>query len=195
MEETYQNLRERWRAGERDREQGLHLLFLAWMHWAEPDFLTGMAHDPGAQALWHEIFDHFAGEASTDAEFLWVAGLMATIAPWALGVERIWQAASERLRARAKALNPAGFAPEQFEGRGEYGKYFAHQARETARADLERKVRALPDEDLRELVNGDPESAVERAALAEQERRSRGEAASDTLLQIFFALFRGGGGR
>ncbi len=35
MEETYCALREGWAAGDRDRERALHLLYLAWWHWAE----------------------------------------------------------------------------------------------------------------------------------------------------------------
>ena len=41
---------------DRDREHALRLLFLAWMHWADPRFVTGMSEDPRAEELWHEIF-------------------------------------------------------------------------------------------------------------------------------------------
>jgi hypothetical protein len=129
MEEAYRKLRDGWAAGDRDRERTLHLLFLSWMHWADPPFVTKMSDDPDALGLWHTIFDDFGGEASSDAEFLHVAAIMATVTPWALGEERAWEAASTRMKARSLHLNPEGFSPDTFEGRGDYGHYFAHQAR------------------------------------------------------------------
>ena len=129
MEETYGNLRDGWAAGDRDREHALHLLFLSWMHWADPPVVTGMSDDPDATNLWHAIFRHFGGETSSDAEFLYVASIMSSIAPWALGDVEAWEATSERMRMRSLHLHPDGFSPEHFQGRGDYGDYFAHQSR------------------------------------------------------------------
>lgn len=129
MKEDYTQLRDGWLAGDSDREHALHLLFLAWMHWADPPFVTGMPYDPGAVELWHKIFGHFGGEGSADAEFLHVAGLMAHLFPWVLGDEQAWKEAAERMRVRSLQLRPEGFPPELFEGRGDFGDYFAHQAR------------------------------------------------------------------
>ncbi|MEO1649058.1 MAG: hypothetical protein AAFR32_09600 [Pseudomonadota bacterium] len=129
MEDDYRRLRKSWRAGERNRENALHLLFLVWMHWADPPFITGLSDDPYAATLWQEVFAHFGGEGSSDAEFLHVAGLMASIFPWALGDEPAWEAAAERMRQRSLQLRPEGFAPEVFDGRGDFGDYFAHHAR------------------------------------------------------------------
>jgi hypothetical protein len=129
MEEAYRSLRAAWAANDRDREIALHLLFLSWWHWAEPDFLTGLSEDPTAAALWREIFDYFGGEASTDAEFLFVAAIMAAITPSHLGGETVWTNASKTMMARALSLKPGGFSPETFAGRGDYGAYFAHHAR------------------------------------------------------------------
>lgn len=129
VEEAYRQLRASWDAGDRDREHALHLLFLAWMHWADPPWVTGMAEDPREVELWHEIFAHFGGEGSSDAEFLHVAGLMALLFPYVLGDEEAWEAAAERVKVRSLQLRPEGFPPELFEGRGGYGRYFAHQAR------------------------------------------------------------------
>ena len=128
MEEEYQMLRAGWLAGDRDRERALHLLFLTWWHWAEPDFLTGLSDDPAVVHLWREVFDHFGGELSTDAEFLFVASIMADVTPWAFGNEDAWAGAGEAMMARSLSLQPGGFSPDRFEGRGEYGKYFAHQS-------------------------------------------------------------------
>jgi hypothetical protein len=129
MEEDYIQLRNSWDAGDRDRERALRLLFLAWMHWADPPFVTGLSEDPREIPLWHEIYAYFGGEDSDDAEFLHVAGLMAHLFPWVLGNESAWEATAERMRARSLQLQPEGFSPELFEGRGEFGDYFAHQAR------------------------------------------------------------------
>lgn len=74
MEERYAELKARWLAGERDRELGLRLMCFAWMHWTDPPFVTGLADDPMAADLWHEMFAHFGGENSTDAKFLYVSG-------------------------------------------------------------------------------------------------------------------------
>lgn len=129
MDEDYRSFLACWNAGELERDKALQLLFLAWMHWADPPFVTGMDEDPDAQQLWHDIFAHFGGEESTDAEFLHVSSIMAGIFPWALGDENAWEAAAERMRQRAIECRPEGFPPELFEGRGDYGEYFAHHAR------------------------------------------------------------------
>ena len=128
MDEDYRQLRQGWLAGDRDRERTLRLFFLAWMHWADPSFVTGMLDDPRAAELWHEIFAHFGAEDSSDAEFLHVAGLMAHLFPEALGDEEAWAVAAEYMQARSLQLRPEGFTPELFQGRGDFGSYFAHQA-------------------------------------------------------------------
>lgn len=129
MEEDYREFREKWERGTRDRECAIQLLYLAWMHWADPPFVTGMSDDPDALELWHQIYQWFGGEGSTDPEFLHVAGMMAHIFPWALGPEDEWAATAKRLKSRSFELQPNGFTAEMFDGRGDYGRYFAHQAR------------------------------------------------------------------
>jgi len=124
VEATYSELKARWRAGERDRELALHLLYFAWMHWADPLFVTGMNDDNDAIPLWFKVFEFFGAEASADAEFLYVTAIMATITP------ELWAPRIERLNARSRRLRPEGFGPEVFEGRGDYGYYFAHQSRQ-----------------------------------------------------------------
>lgn len=128
----YRRLKAAWASGHRDREDALHLLFLAWMHWADPPFVTGMEEDPEAGDLWQTIFGYFDGETSKDAEFLHVAALMAGLFPWGLGDEVEWASRATRMEARSLDLKPDGFSPEFFEGRSDYGDYFAHQARGAA---------------------------------------------------------------
>lgn len=132
LEPDYRRLKAAWELGHRDREDALHLLFLAWMHWADPPFVTGMEEDPDADDLWRTIFGYFDGEKSKDAEFLHVAGLMAGLFPWGLGDEVEWAARATRMEARSLDLKRDGFPPEFFEGRSDYGDYFAHQARGSA---------------------------------------------------------------
>lgn len=128
MEEGYRTFKANWDAGERERESALHLLFLAWMHWADPPFVTGLSDDPEAILLWHKVFEHFGGQEASDAEFLYVAAIMAKTTPWALGDEAAWMARAKRMEARSLRLHPQGFTPKTFEGREDYGAYFAHQA-------------------------------------------------------------------
>lgn len=130
VEETYTEFKAKWRAGERERELALHLLFLAWMHWADPPFVTNLNADEEAISLWFEVFAFFGAEASSDAEFLYVAAIMATITPCELGGESHWGPRIELLKSRSRQLRPAGFGPEAFAARGDYGNYFAHQSRQ-----------------------------------------------------------------
>jgi hypothetical protein len=128
VEEAYLHLKARWLAGERERDLALQLMFFAWMHWAEPPFVTGMADDPSAPGLWREVFDSLSVEQSADAEILFVSGIMAHLFPWVLGNEQEWEQRGEKLMTRAREVAPGGIAPAIFEGRGEYGRYFARQA-------------------------------------------------------------------
>jgi hypothetical protein len=128
VETDYLRLKAAWQAGDCSEDDALHLLFMAWMHWADPPFLTGLDDDPEAVTLWLNLFAHFGGEAAPNAEFLHVAGMMAHIFPWMLGDDVEWDARAQRMMARALELKPDGFGPEVFEGRGEYGDYFAYQA-------------------------------------------------------------------
>lgn len=128
MEADYRRLKAIWVSGSRDREDALRLLFVAWMHWADPPFLTGLEDDPEAPALWREIFESFGGENSADTEFVFVASLMAYLFPYCLGDEEEWRLRADRMRMRLKQLAPNGLPPGTFEGRGEYGRYFAHQS-------------------------------------------------------------------
>ena len=129
MEAEYRWLKSAWQSAPSSREDALHLLYFAWMHWADPQFVTGMEYDPDASELWRAIFDVFGGEQSEDAEFLHVAALMTGLFPECLGDPDEWTARAERMEARSIQLEPKGFAPEHFDGRGDYGEYFAHHAR------------------------------------------------------------------
>ncbi|MGQ0661827.1 hypothetical protein [Sphingosinicella sp.] len=129
LEERYRGLKARWREGERDREPGLELLFLAWWHWAEPPFLTDLTDDEDVDTLWHEVFAHLGGERSDDVEFLFVAGIMAEVGGYVLGIDERWRARGRRMIDRAMAAKHSPLSESTFDNRGEYGNYFAHQLR------------------------------------------------------------------
>lgn len=99
------------------------------MHWADPSFATGLQDDPDATDLWRAIFTEFGGAGAKDAEFLHVAALMVRLFPHALGDQAEWLANADRMEAQLRHLKPDGFPAGTFEGRGDYGEYFAHQAR------------------------------------------------------------------
>jgi hypothetical protein len=120
-----------WRAGNRDRELGLHLLFLAWYCSLEPPHLTGF--DAGAAlfdlpSIFVEVYETFAPGNLDDVEFLYVVGLMAHLSPWLLGEKvETWESRSEQFRKRYRQLAPQGLPASRFRGRGAYGHYFASQ--------------------------------------------------------------------
>jgi hypothetical protein len=127
LQPHYVRLKEAWFRGERSRESDLDLMFHAWMHWADPPFVTGLEGDPDAQRIWHEIYEQLGGLGSSDAEFLFVAKVMATVTPWALGDEAEWNHKASELERRLRTSGISRLHPNVFEGRGEYGKYFSHQ--------------------------------------------------------------------
>ena len=138
LQPHYSTLKEAWLRGERGRESDLDLMFHAWMHWADPDFVTGLDEDPDALRIWLQIFEHFGGTRSSDVEFLFVAQIMVAFFPFILGDEKEWNCTAalleRRLRTndasqRLQTGDASSLCAAMFEGRGEYGKYFAHQLR------------------------------------------------------------------
>ncbi|HEV2801555.1 MAG TPA: hypothetical protein VGW12_13700 [Pyrinomonadaceae bacterium] len=127
MKAEWDILSAQWLDGVRARETALRLLFLAWYTCSEPVHLTGLDEAALPEGLIEELFEFLGGEATQDAEFLFVVAVMADVAPWCLGSnERRWEAIGERFWARLGGAVPGA---ETFLGRGEYGEYFAMQAR------------------------------------------------------------------
>jgi len=132
---TYELLRDRWRSDERNRELALHLMFLAWYLIVEPAHLTGLDETRVPTAELRKTFNDAhdwllpIGDASTDVEALYVAGLPAHMFPWALGDEHLWAARSAAYRVRYRQLEPQGIDPAVFDGRGAYGDYYGGQGR------------------------------------------------------------------
>jgi len=131
---AYELVRDQWRSGDRDRELGLHLMFLAWYVNVEPPHLTGLDESrvqPGELvAIFNDVHGDIlpTGEDTDDAEALYVVGLMASLTPWLLGDDADWTMRSERYRHRYRQLFPMGLDASIFDGRGAYGHYFKPQS-------------------------------------------------------------------
>src|SRR4051812_13719812 len=73
---AYEQLRDRWRSDERDRELALHLMFLAWYLIVEPAHLTGLDETRVPTAELRKTFNDAhdwllpIGDSSTDVEAL-----------------------------------------------------------------------------------------------------------------------------
>lgn len=129
---AFEALLPRWREGLRDREVGLHLMFLAWYLMCEPSHLTGLEQsrvdESSLAGVFAEVHDHFRESIRSDPEMLYVVGLMADLFPYLLGDESEWKAIAEGYRKAYRALEPAGLSAGLFANRGAYGEYFGSQA-------------------------------------------------------------------
>lgn len=129
---AYELLLAEWRRGSRDREVGLHLMFLSWYLLCEPAHFTG--HDEraapasGLTAAFREVHEHFLPGIERDSEAHYVVDLMAHLFPWLLGDAAEMEAHAQRYRALYRELAPAGLDPGVFAGRGAYAEHFATQS-------------------------------------------------------------------
>ena len=130
---AFEILRKQWRAGHRERELGLHLLFLSWYMLLEPAHLTGfdeaLLPTEWLAELFNEVHEYLGPANSNDPELLYVVGLIAHLSPWLLGDNSTWEHRSESYRATYRQVVHEGIDSAMFNGRGAYGEYFAGQAR------------------------------------------------------------------
>ena len=126
MKAEWDILLAQWLGGARAREGALHLLFLAWYSCSEPQYLSGLEGVTPPEGLIDDLFEFLGGEEAQDAEVLYVVAVMAEVAAWCLGDEQRWERIAKSFWSRLGGRVPA---PGVFAGRGEYGEYFAHQAR------------------------------------------------------------------
>ena len=121
-----------WRNGCRGREIGLHLMFLAWYLLCEPRHITGFDEsESGASALtdiFREVHECFRPFIRSDAEMLYVVGLMTHQFPYHLGDESELTQLSQEYRTLYRSLAPEWIRPDIFSKRGAYGDYFAGQS-------------------------------------------------------------------
>jgi hypothetical protein len=73
------------------------------------------------------VHDYFRPSIKSDAEMLYVVGLMANLFPYLLGDEPEWESIAAEYQQSYRALVPEGLSPSVFAGRGAYGDYFAGQ--------------------------------------------------------------------
>lgn len=128
---AYELLYTEWQHGSRDREVGLHLMFLAWYVLCEPSHLTGWneraASPETLSACFHEIHEHFLPTINGDVEMLYVVGLMAHLFPYLLGEVSEIETLAGKYRQLYRLEAPLGLSAELFNDRGAYGDYFRHQ--------------------------------------------------------------------
>ena len=126
-------LKEQWRNGDRDRELGLHLMFLTWYGLVEPGHLTGFSENEELtrelnQTL-KDVHACFEPQIYQDAEMLYAFGLAAHMFWYMFDDASAWEKRSIEYRQRYRALAPDGIDPEIFRDRGAYGEYYAGQAK------------------------------------------------------------------
>ncbi len=134
---TYKILKEQWNNGNRDRESGLHLIFLTWYGIIEPDHITGFPNNEETRQeliqMLNQVHAYFEPQIYQDAEMLYVVGLIAHMHWFMLEDEiedaRVWEKRSEDYHEHYRALKPNGIEPSIFQNRGAYGDYFAMQAK------------------------------------------------------------------
>lgn len=138
---AYEILKEQWDNGDRDRELGLHLLFLAWFGSFEPRHITGFSkpwHERMRELLpvFAEVHAHFEPEIYQDVEMLYVVGLIANMYWHMLDADindietaKRWEKLSVKYHEQYRALAPNGIDPAIFLNRGAYGDFFEGQAK------------------------------------------------------------------
>ncbi len=130
---AYEILKEQWQSGDRDRELGLHLMFLAWYGLIEPDFVTGFSETDGSgqerMQMLTEVHTYFEPQIYQDAEMLYVFGLMAELFWFMLDDAPTWEKRSIEYHQHYRALLPNGIDPTIFYNRGAYGDYYFGQAK------------------------------------------------------------------
>ena len=127
--EAYALLSRRWQDGARDVDTALRLMFLAWYTNCEPVYLTGLpSHEPTCD-MFDEVFQAMGGVDNVDPLFHFAVGYMADAFPWACGAEEVWAKRAQECQARYESLGAPRFTPEDFAGRGAFGRYFAHVVR------------------------------------------------------------------
>ena len=132
LAEAYKILKECWLNGDRNRELGLHLTFLAWYGLVEPGHLTGFVESDELRRelnqLLTEVHTYFEPQIYQDAEMLYVVGLAAHMFWFMFDDASAWKKRASEYRQRYHALAPNGIDPAMFQNRGAYGAYYAGQA-------------------------------------------------------------------
>jgi hypothetical protein len=138
LADAYKILKEQWDSGDRDRDLGLHLMFLAWFGTCEPDYITGFTKSweetrKELLPVFAEVHAYFEPKIHKDVEMLYVVGLIAHMHWFMLNddieIAKVWEERSEKYQEQYRAIAPNGIDPSIFLNRGAYGDYFAGQAK------------------------------------------------------------------
>jgi hypothetical protein len=132
LAEAYEILKSQWKNGERDREIGLHLMFLSWYGIIEPEHLTGFAETDQEKTelnqTFNEVHKFFEAQIYDDAEILYVFGLAANMFWYMFENAEEWEKRAIKYQKRYRELEPNGIDPQIFDNRGTYGDYYTGQA-------------------------------------------------------------------
>jgi hypothetical protein len=137
LADAYKFLKQIWEDGNRDREIGLHLIFLTWYGIIEPKHITGFPETEEMRQeliiMLNKVHSYFEPQIHQDAEMLYVVGLIAHMHWFMLDddveVAKVWEERSEKYHKQYRALSPNGIDSTIFFNRGAYGDYFARQAK------------------------------------------------------------------
>lgn len=129
---AYGILKEQWCNGDRERELGLHLMFIAWYGLIEPGHITGFSEN---EKLWKElnetlteVHSYYEPQIKQDVEMLYVVGLAAHMFWFMFDDASAWEHRGKEYQQYYRALAPNGIDPAIFHNRGAYGEYYAGQA-------------------------------------------------------------------
>ncbi len=132
LADAYVILKDQWKNGDRDRELGLHLMFLSWYGIIEPGHLTGFSETDGLRQelmqMLTEVHAYFEPQIYQDAEMLYAVGLAAHVFWFMFDDDLAWEKRSIEYRQPYRALMPNGIDPAIFHNRGAYGEYYAGMA-------------------------------------------------------------------
>lgn len=121
LNEAFKILKNQWQNGERDREVGLHLMFLSWYGIIEPKHLTGFSETNEEKAdlnrTFNEVHDYFEPQIYQDAEMLYAFGLAANMFWYMFENSTEWEKRSVEYRKRYRELLPNGIDPKIFQNR------------------------------------------------------------------------------
>ena len=128
---AYKILKSAWDSGNRDREVGLHLMFIAWYGIVEPSHITGFTETPEEKHelsdVLFEIHEYFKDKIQNDAEALYAFGLMANMFWFMFERDEYWEPIGPSYKKRYRELEPGGLDPSIFKNRGAYGEYYEGQ--------------------------------------------------------------------
>jgi hypothetical protein len=132
LAEAYKILRSEWDDGNRVREVGLHLMFIAWYGIIEPSHITGFTNSDEEEhelnQILFDVHEYFKEKMQDDAEMLYAFGLMASMEYYMLEHSEYWEKIGAEYQQLYRALAPNGLDPLIYKNKGAYGEYYEMQS-------------------------------------------------------------------